>query len=142
MQIGDVHFYRYLLSIGIRPKKSLTILSLQINYDYFRDFLRGVIDGDGNIATWIHKTNHSRQWCVRIYSGSLHFLIWLQINITKHFQIRGKLYKVERGQRDSAIYRLKYGKVSAQRLLKEVYYPGCNPLKRKALQAVMCVSMR
>ncbi len=39
-----------------------------INITSNTDFLRGVIDGDGNISTWIHRTNHNRQWCLRIYS--------------------------------------------------------------------------
>src|SRR6185436_18193595 len=48
IQIGDVNFYRYLLSVGLIPKKSLTLGKLNIPNEYFNDFLRGVIDGDGN----------------------------------------------------------------------------------------------
>lgn len=61
LQFGDVKFYRFLEGLGLTSKKSLTLGPLSINNNFFKDFLRGVIDGDGNISTWIHKTNHNRQ---------------------------------------------------------------------------------
>jgi hypothetical protein len=70
LQFGDVKFYRYLLDIGLTQKKSLILGEVAINRNYFSDFLRGVIDGDGCISIWIHKTNEHRQWSLRIISAA------------------------------------------------------------------------
>lgn len=69
LQFGDVHFYKYLLELGLSTQKSLTLSALKINENFFFDFLRGVIDGDGNISSWTHRTNYNQQWCLRIYSA-------------------------------------------------------------------------
>lgn len=60
LQFGDVNFYRYLLKIGFSSKKSLILGKINIDNNFFIDFIRGVIDGDGNISTWIHSTNRNR----------------------------------------------------------------------------------
>ena len=54
IQFGDKNFYEFLLSIGLTPHKSKTIGPLNIPENYFLDFLRGCIDGDGNILSLIH----------------------------------------------------------------------------------------
>ena len=64
LQFSDAAFYRYLESIGIHAKKSLTLAKIDVVQQYFPDFLRGVIDGDGCICTWIHKSNTHRQWAL------------------------------------------------------------------------------
>src|SRR3989344_2477009 len=68
LQIGDKKFFNFLLSIGLIPKKSLILDKLSVPKNYFTDFLRGVIDGDGTIVSWVHKSNGNKQWSVRIYS--------------------------------------------------------------------------
>ncbi|MBU1091000.1 MAG: hypothetical protein KKC42_04065, partial [Candidatus Omnitrophica bacterium] len=70
IQIGNKNFYDFLLSIGLTQHKSLTLGALEIPNQYFVDFLRGVIDGDGCIRGWIHPSNKREQWSLRIYSGS------------------------------------------------------------------------
>lgn len=92
LQFGDVKFYKYLLRIGLTPHKSLTLKELTIPKDFFVDFLRGVIDGDGSINTWIHKTNGHRQWALRISSGSPVFSNWLKQSIEEFIGARGKIY--------------------------------------------------
>jgi len=78
MQIGSRILYYKLLAIGLTPKKSLTLGALQVPDRRFSDFLRGVIDGDGNIRRWIHPTNGREQWAVRVFGCSRPFLAWLQ----------------------------------------------------------------
>lgn len=135
LQIGDVNLYRYLVKVGFTPRKSLTLGPISIDNNFFIDFLRGVIDGDGNISTWIHRTNRHRQWCLRIYSGSSIFIEWLNNKIEETFVVEGKLYSEKKNDRRNFIYVLKYGKIAAVKLLKQVYYPGCLSLERKFLQA-------
>jgi len=56
IQIANRNFYDFLQSIGLMPRKSLVIDSLDIPGIYFLDFLRGMIDGDGCIRKWTHPT--------------------------------------------------------------------------------------
>jgi hypothetical protein len=121
LQIGDVRFYRYLESVGITPNKSLTIQKVAINKQFFNDFLRGIIDGDGNISTWIHRTNGHRQWSLRIFSGSLNFLLWLNQEIESAFYFSGKIHtRVEFGKKNP-IYILKFGKRKAKSIFEKSY---------------------
>ncbi len=47
IQFGNVKFYRFLLKIGIFPNKTKTIGVVKIPINFFADFLRGHLDGDG-----------------------------------------------------------------------------------------------
>ena len=88
VQFGSVQFYNWLLKIGLFPAKSYTIGKINIPDDFFRDFLRGCIDGDGNIRTY-HDTYNAyreRQYAtqrlfVRVVSASKKYIIWLQSRI-------------------------------------------------------------
>ena len=113
LQFGDVKFYRFLKGLGLVSRKSLTLGPLNIDDKFFKDFFRGVIDGDGNISTWIHRTNHNRQWCLRIYSASKVFIEWLNNRVNQEFGIKGRLYSKKDKDRDNFIYLLKFGKLSA-----------------------------
>lgn len=57
LQFGDVVFYRWLLSIGITPAKTYIIGEIRVPNLYFRDFLRGHLDGDGSIFTYLDRFN-------------------------------------------------------------------------------------
>ncbi len=74
LQIGSKDLYGQLTDIGLTPRKSLTIGPLKVPDRHFADFVRGVIDGDGNIRRWIHPTNGREQWTARIYGCSKPFL--------------------------------------------------------------------
>ncbi len=52
VQFSRVQLYRWLLKIGLFPHKTYTIGELKIPNKYFRDFLRGHLDGDGNIENY------------------------------------------------------------------------------------------
>lgn len=139
LQFGDVKFYRYLLSIGLSTKKSLILGSLQIDNNFFIDFLRGIIDGDGNISSWIHRTNQHEQWCLRIYSASFSFIKWLNEKIKNKFRLESKIYSKRGLGRKNYIHHLRFGKISASRIFKEVYYAGALSLERKFTKAQLCL---
>lgn len=139
LAFGDVKFFKYLKEIGITPKKSLTLGPFNIKREFFVDFLRGIIDGDGNISTWIHRTNLNRQWCLRIFSASFLFIQWLNKSIESNFEVEGKLYFEKRIEKKNGHYVLKYGKKAAMQILKIVYYPKCLSLERKYTQAQFCL---
>jgi len=50
VQFGNVILYKWLLNIGLMPNKTKIIGALRIPNQYFFDFLRGHLDGDGCIS--------------------------------------------------------------------------------------------
>src|SRR3990167_1999126 len=92
LQIGSRVLYDRLLAIGLTPRKSLTIRPLDVPDHGFADFLRGVIDGDGNIRRWQHPTNGREQWSVRIVGASQPFLQWIQEAAERLWGVAGGLY--------------------------------------------------
>jgi hypothetical protein len=126
IQIGNKNFYNFLLSIGLLQRKSLTLKAVKVPDQFFADFLRGVIDGDGCIRRWIHPSNRREQWSVRIYSGSEDFIQWLKDKVEALIKIRGGLYR----ERDR-LWILKYGKMAAREIAKYSYYKKCVGLDRK-----------
>lgn len=138
IQISSVDFYRYLESIGLHSKKSLTLGALKVPKKYFHDFLRGVIDGDGSIFRWLHPQNGGEQWSLRITSGAKIYSEWLIGTINQLFGVVGRLHKVR--SRSSILYIIKYGKVAAQKILKRCYYTGAIAMKRKHEFAQSCIN--
>ena len=139
LQFGDVKFYKYLLEVGLTPRKSLTIGALKIDEIYFRDFLRGVIDGDGFINSWIHKTNGHEQWALRIISGSHKFIDWLQKMSLQHFNVIGRVHIYPKRINHNELYILKFGKIAAKIIVDRCYYKNCLSLNRKLKKTVKCL---
>ena len=135
IQFANRQFYDFLISIGLTPRKSLTLKSLKIDKNYFSDFLRGLIDGDGCIRRWFHPTNGNQQWSLRVYSGSRAFLEWLETMVENLYKAKGRLHK-----NNKTVYGLKYGKMAAREILKKCYYDGAFALERKARLARSCVN--
>ncbi|WP_088103124.1 LAGLIDADG family homing endonuclease [Halalkalibacter urbisdiaboli] len=48
LQFTSTPLYQFCLEIGLEPNKTYNLNKLAIPDEYFGDFLRGVIDGDGN----------------------------------------------------------------------------------------------
>jgi hypothetical protein len=82
------NLYNFLLSIGITPRKSLTIGRLAIPDEFFFDFMRGEIDGDGYVG--YHKGKFPE---IRIYSGSKVYLDWIAETLLRLKGIRSSFYQ-------------------------------------------------
>jgi hypothetical protein len=126
-----------MLSIGLTPRKSLTLKELGVPEKYFFDFLRGLIDGDGCIRRWIHPFNGREQWSLRIFSGSTAFINWLSQRMSLLLSAKGKIY---RNSTQSRCYVLKFGKMAARNIAMQCYYPGAFALERKSVLADECVN--
>ncbi len=92
LQFKSRNLWDRLGEIGLTPKKSLTIGPLRVPDEWFRDVLRGVIDGDGNIHRWHHPTNGREQWSVRIYGASQLFLQWIRDTAARLWLVTGGLH--------------------------------------------------
>ncbi|PIV46177.1 hypothetical protein COS23_00540 [bacterium (Candidatus Moisslbacteria) CG02_land_8_20_14_3_00_36_53] len=121
VQFGDKNFYEFLLSLGLKPTKSKTLKSLNILDDYFVDFLRGCIDGDGNIKVSEHPQSQYPQLQVRLFSASPLFLNWLKDGLSKQIKVQGGWI-----EKYNTNYVLAYGKSDSIKLLNFIYYKGVN----------------
>lgn len=131
VQFGDIVFYKFLLSIGLGPAKSKTISALKIPNKQFRDFLRGCLDGDGNINVQSHPESKHPQLRIRITSASEKFLVWLKIEIENRTDIKGGWVRPVR-----RAYELSYGKSDSIKFLTYIYYDSPKSyLTRKYLRA-------
>ncbi|GEM_PF-493774 len=130
-----------LAEIGLTPRKSLTIGALAVPDAQFNNFLRGVIDGDGNIRRWCHPMNEREQWVVRICGASEPFIRWLQITAERLWCVKGLVYhRQPANERHHTLHTLKYGKLAARVILAKCYVPGSLALERKRDLATACIN--
>lgn len=144
VQFGNVQFYRWLLKIGLSPAKTYTISKLKIPDGYFRDFLRGHLDGDGSISTYIDRWNtfkNPKYVYTRLYtrfcSVSKEHMQWLQTRIHDLLGINGCLFE-EEDKRPNRVNRwtLKFAKNDSIKLFSWIYYkPDLPCLRRKRVIA-------
>lgn len=135
IQFGDVVFYKFLVGIGLSEAKSKTLEQLEIPSSYFFDFLRGCLDGDGNINISAHPESKESQLRVRFASASTDFLLYLLHTIRKKLRISGGYIYSQAGK---SVSTLSFGKKDGIKLLRSLYHSRNVPyLKRKYLQAKM-----
>lgn len=91
VQIADVAFYDWLLSVGLTPRKSLTLGRLAVPDRFFLETVRGLLDGDGNIYTGLTIPNRRRypdhayqRLVVRFHSASRQHIEWLRSELERN----------------------------------------------------------
>lgn len=128
VQFGNVQLYRFLVSIGLRPNKTKILGELIIPKDYFADFLRGHLDGDGfTHSYWDKRWKSSFMFYTGFVSASRLHLDWIKKKIENLYNIKGAIK-----YNGSSTYQLIYAKKSSIALLKIVYYEQDSVyLKRK-----------
>lgn len=127
-QIGDAALHRWLVGIGITPRKSLTIKDVRVPDDLFMPFTRGLLDGDGSIMNKVARADTGRRqdyyWeylQTRFVSASREHLVWLRRKLKEHVGVDGLIIlRKARGRRHDC-YTLRYSKLDSHRLLPAVY---------------------
>ena len=127
VQFGNVILYRWLLDIGLMPNKTWSLKSLKVPGKYFFDFLRGHLDGDGCIRTFMDPVYpNSQRLYVNFNSASLYHIEWLRKKIKSLADIEGFIMK------NNTIFCLTYAKKESLTLLSYLYPNRKIPLlKRK-----------
>ncbi len=128
LQFGDKNFFDFLLSIGITPKKSKSIGKLKIPREYFKDFLRGCIDGDGSITISKHPESKYPQYKVRLCSASKTFLEWILIMSRELFLLEGGSIYIPK---KSSVFTLVFAKEDSIKILNQIYKGEIICLTRK-----------
>lgn len=118
IQFGDVKLYRFLLSIGLMPNKTKILGSLEIPNEFFADFLRGHLDGDGyTYSYWDKRWKSSFMIYTCFISASKPHLIWIESKIKELYEISGRIKFAGK-----SVFQLTYAKKSSIILLDKLYY--------------------
>ena len=128
LQLSNVNFYRWLLAVGLTPRKSLTLGPLKIPRQFMSDFIRGCFDGDGSIYSYTDpRWTHSYMFYTSFASGSKTFILWLRSKLSERLKIQGYITLA-----NSNTYQLRYAKKESLVLISHMYYNERVPcLKRK-----------
>ena len=139
VQFGDVIFYQFLASIGITPRKSLTLGVVRIHGSFFWDFLRGCLDGDGTFYSyWDPRWRSSFMFYTVFCSASKKHILWLRHKISNFLKIKGHITKSP----IKICYQLKYAKKDSLKLLRKVYYSkrvACLSRKRLKIEKALSI---
>lgn len=118
IQFGNVKFYRFLIGIGLMANKTKKLHRLDIPDNYFSDFLRGHLDGDGYTNSyWDKRWKSSFMLYTGFVSASKRHLEWLQSKILDLFDISGKI-----NFNGKSTYHLVYAKKASVKLISKMYY--------------------
>lgn len=128
LQFGSVAFYKFLLSIGLTSAKSKTMPKLNIPIKYFAPFLRGCVDGDGSIGTFIHPESKHPQLRLSLCSASIPFLDWIKDEIRNSFLATGGWIDASDINRCSI---LRYGIADSIIILNKLYCDGSEYFLRR-----------
>ena len=98
LQIRDKAMYADLLKLGSTPRKSKTVRIPNVPSEFFGDFVRGCLDGDGSVVVWQDlRWKHPWQMCARFFSGSINFLYDMQEKLHKNFGLtKGSIQRARR----------------------------------------------
>jgi len=121
-QFGDARLYEWFESVGLTPRKSLTLGAIDVPNDCLAPLVRGLLDRDGNIVYGRWRADTSRRsdyfydWLrVRFYSASSAHLEWLQMRLAGALGLRG--WRTASRQHATVIGALGYGKHDSLKLL-------------------------
>ncbi|MBI2011156.1 LAGLIDADG family homing endonuclease [Candidatus Daviesbacteria bacterium] len=140
IQFSNVKLYRFLLGIGLMPNKTKIVGELKIPDEFFADFLRGHLDGDGSTYSYWDKRFKSSFMLYTIFmSASKPHLEWIAKMIKKLYMLEGRITFHNR-----SYFHLRYAKTNSVILLKKIYYKEnlfCLKRKRfKIMQALGIIS--
>jgi AraC-like DNA-binding protein len=157
LQRHEARLTAWLAEYGVVPNKSLTLdFPRNLPADRIRDYVRGVVDGDGSI--WIHNYSQAKgkdtvyeyQYpCVAVYSGSRQFIEGLKEAIEA--QIEGgvtiAIVEKESGGTDlvptgGIVQVLRISNWSAYKFLRWLYYAPdllCLPRKRRIAHRIFAI---
>ncbi|MGH2471617.1 MAG: hypothetical protein ACRDG6_04345 [Candidatus Limnocylindria bacterium] len=137
-EFHDSKLYEWFRSVGLTPRKSLTLGAIDVPDAHVASLARGLMDGDGSIQNFVHLPTrqkypdyrYERLW-VSFNSASKTHIEWLRDRLRPISKGNGYLHIARRDGRHD-YYTLRYGKACAIELLREFYRDAGAPrLARK-----------
>jgi len=132
IQFSDVTLYRFLIKIGMTPRKTMTLGALLVPDDFFFDFLRGHHDGDGSFSSYYDpRWKSSFMFYLSFTSASDAHLLWIRQVVQRLTGAQGHLVR----SATSTLIQLRYAKRESLLLLEQMYKnPKAICLSRKRLK--------
>ena len=137
-EFHDSRLYEWFRSVGLTPRKSLTLGAIDVPDSHLVPLARGLMDGDGSIINFVHRPTVKAQpnyWYERLWvcfhSASRPHIDWLRERLRRIAGSHGyvEVRKLE-GRHD--FFKLKYGKAATVALLTAFYAdPSAPCLERK-----------
>ena len=140
VQFGDARLYRWLLTIGLTPRKSLTLGAITVPDIHAFSLVRGLLDGDGSVLNYSYRGTGKAKGTydalrVRFCSASEEHILWLRGVLRMRLGISGWIVRTLRKGRTRPAFYLSYGNVESARLLRKLYAdPSAPALDRKRLR--------
>jgi LAGLIDADG DNA endonuclease family protein len=136
-QFHDSTLYEWFRSIGLTPRKSLTMGALSVPESFLLPLARGLLDGDGSIINKVYRADTGRRtdyyWeylITSFNSASGDHVLWLQNALGRLLHIRGSLQK-STTTAGNPYFELRYAKAASSILLSALYPTGAPCLARK-----------
>jgi hypothetical protein len=142
LQWGGGAFHRWLVGLGLTPRKSLTLGALAIPDAFFADVFRGCVDGDGTVPVYTDR-HHAKKNAAYVYrrlyvslvSASDRFIAWMRGTVHRLLGLPGAVHQ-KRVPGRRPVWVLRYSKKASIRLLRWMYHsPDVPCLERKRLKA-------
>jgi hypothetical protein len=140
-EFSDSFLYEWFRSVGLTPRKSLTLGALAVPDKYLLPLARGLLDGDGSVINETYRADTRARsdyyWeylITSFVSASRAHLDWLEGRITSVIGVRGCVAEAKRRIPDPkrhSVFQLRYGKRASQVLLPILYPEGAPCLERK-----------
>lgn len=118
---------RKLMNLGVIPKKSLIVGFPDIPATYLSHFIRGIVDGDGNVRYVARE--RSPYFEITIASGSIDFCKGFVKAIKQNIGIDANIRKVAKN-----VYVIQYSCSRGERLAEYIYRDTTTFLNRKNLE--------
>jgi len=136
-QFHDSALYEWFRSVGLTPRKSLTIGALSVPDAFLLPLVRGLLDGDGSIINEVYRADTGRRsdyyWeylITSFNSCSGEHVKWLRRVLGHVLKIKGSV-QVTTTSAGNPYFELRYGK-GASSILLPLLYPAAAPcLERK-----------
>ncbi len=142
VNISDPDYRAFLEGIGLTPVKAKerTLGPLKVPDEFFRDFMRGCIDGDGSISAYRRGGRLALRFQVGLYSVCRPFLEWVGETVERLIGLEASVLYWMTSNRIEALV---YSHWRARRLLEWLYYaPGLPWLERKRAVWISYVDKR
>jgi LAGLIDADG DNA endonuclease family protein len=126
-EFHDSRLYEWFRSVGLTPRKSLTLGPIDVPNAYLLPLARGLMDGDGSVLNFVHRPTvktYPNYWYERIrvcfHSASRPHIDWLRSRLRPLTGTPGYVEVREREGRHD-FFKLQYGKAAAVALLTAFY---------------------
>jgi hypothetical protein len=136
-QFHDSRLYEWFRSVGLTPRKSLTIGALSVPDGFLMPLVRGLLDGDGSIINEVYRADTGRRsdyyWeylITSFNSGSGEHIAWLRRVLGRVLDLKGSVQETTTTA-GNPYFALRYAKAASSVLLPLLYPTGAPCLERK-----------